>query len=178
MFNPDLLNQAVAKVYGQKPHPDVPEIKIKDYAVFARAAARMFQEAQPKPEHVKTAYHSLTNANVSPAEFERIWDVAKPLANRLLDRDPNIHDLMLLHGQHPSQIQAYYMDHPHPKFPMATAGDISRYANVALYPARVLAGRDPNLHELGSFALRGYQMEDIVAHYSDDGSLSKSKVAQ
>lgn len=177
-INRALISLHVQKVMGEKPHPAVPEVKVKDYNAFARAAARMFSNSQPKPKEVQTAYHALTNAGVSPGEFERVWDIAKPLANRLLDRDPSIHDLAMLASQHPGQIQQYYMDHPHPDYPEARAGDIARYAAVARYPANRLAGRLPNMTELHKFVMGNYTMTDIVSHYSDDGSVPvKSKSA-
>lgn len=168
-YNGDQIHQAIRTIYGEKSHPDVPEIKVKDYEAFARVAALMFEEAQPGTKHVETAYHSLTNADISPAEFERLWSVAKPLSNRLLNRDPTVHDLTMLIGHRPNEIQSFYMDHPHPQFPEASAGDIARYATLSLYPARRLVGREPNLTELHKFVLGNYSMDDVVAHYSDDG---------
>ncbi len=169
-FDPTQIGSAIKTVYGQKPHPDVPDVKVKDYEAFARAAAMMFQEASPTSEHVGTAYHVLTNAEIAPAEFERLWTIARPLSNRLLSRDPTIHDLVSLAGQAPNNVQSYYMNHPHPQYPEASAGDIAKYATVALYPARRLAGREPNLTELHKFAVGGYTTQDVVAHYSDGQS--------
>jgi hypothetical protein len=166
-FDPTQIASSIKNVYGAKPHPDAPEVKVRDYEAFARAAAMMFQEPSPTAEHVVQAYHSLTNAEIAPAEFERLWTVARPLSNRLLARDPTIHDLMGLVGQPPNSVQSYYMNHPHPQYPEASAGDIARYATVALYPARRLAGREPNLTELHKFAMGGYSTADVVAHYSD-----------
>lgn len=163
------LSQAIRDTFAEKPHPDIPEIKVKDYPAFAGAAAKMFYTRNPEPQQVANAYHALTNAEISPGEFDRLWDVAKPLANRLLSRDPTIHDLMMLTGQHPAQVQSYYMDHPHPQYPESSAGDIHRYATVALHPARRLQGREPNLLELHKFVQGGYSMDDVVSHYSDSG---------
>ena len=165
-----LVGQAIQKVYGDKPHPLVPEVKVKDYSAFARVAARMFQQAQPNPQHVSVAYHTLTNAGVAPAEFERIWDVAKPLANRLLDRDPTIHDLHMLSTRAPGEIHSYYMDHPHPQYPESSAGDIARYAAVAREPANRYAGRNPLAHELHTFVMGQYSASEVHQHYADDGS--------
>ena len=176
-LDPNLLRQSIEDIIGNKPHPDVPEVKVKDYNAFARAAARMFDKSRPAPKDVASAYHALTNADISPAEFERIWDVAKPLSNRLLDRDPTIHDLAMLVHHKPNEIQSYYMDHPHPEFPTASAGEIDRYATSARWPANKLAGRDPYLAELHQFVVGGYSMDDIVKHYSDDGSSKQPKVA-
>lgn len=168
--DPSLLKHAVSQIYGNKPHPALPEVKVKDYGAFARVAARMFQQAKPTPQHVSVAYHTLTNAGVAPAEFERIWDVAKPLSNRLLDRDPTIHDVHMLTQKAPGDIQTYYLNHPHPQYPESSAGDIARYAAVARETANRLAGRNPNLHELNLFVQGGYSADDVHSHYSDDGS--------
>lgn len=164
------LSSAIQKVYGEKPHPMLPEVKVKDYGTFARAAARMFQQASPKPQQVAVAYHTLTNAGVAPAEFERVWDVAKPLANRLLNRDPTIHDVHMLLTKAPGEIQSYYMDHPHPQYPESSAGDIARYAAVAREPANRYAGRNPNTLELHTFVMGGYTSDEVHGHYADDGS--------
>src|SRR5215472_15512930 len=95
-FDFSLLGKSIEQVYGDKPHPSVPEVKVRDYEAFARVAARMFYERRPTAEHIATAHRALTSADISPGEFERLWDVAKPLANRLLSRDPTIHDLASL----------------------------------------------------------------------------------
>jgi len=166
-FDPSLLSKAVQQTYGDKSHPDAPDVKVKDYPAFAGAAAKMFYNSTPTPDQVTNAYHVLTNASISPAEFDRLWDVAKPLANRLLNRDPTVHDLTMLTGRLPNQVQSYYMDHPHPQYPEASAGDIARYAAVALHPARKLVGREPNLVELHKFVLGGYTMDDVLAHYQE-----------
>lgn len=164
------IHQAITRVYGEKPHPDVPEIKVKEYEAFARAAAMMHETSEPSPQQVQTAYHALKGSGIAPAEFERLWVVAKPLANRLLHQDPTIHDLTMLVGSHPHEVQSYYMDHPHPQAPEASAGDIARYAAVSLYPARRLAGREPNLVELHKFVMGNYSMQDIVSHFAGDHS--------
>lgn len=168
-FDPSLLVKAIEGHYGEKPHPDVPEVKQKDYEAFARVAARMFNEATPQPQHVAAAYHAVTQSGVAPQEWERIWDTGKPAANKLLDRDPNIHDVMMLAGKQPSEIADYYKSHPHPQHPDVPAGDIARYYSAALYPARVNQGRPPNLEELGTFARLGYNSDDIHSHYSEMG---------
>src|SRR6266699_3398875 len=173
-IDPSMLSEAIRRTYADKPHPDVPDVKVKDYPAFAGAAAKMFYNSKPTPNQVANAYHTLTNAGVAPAEFDRLWDVAKPLANRLLNRDPTVHDLTMLTGQHPSAVQSYYMDHPHPQYPEASAGDIARYAAVALHPARQLVGRAPNLVELHKFVMGGYTMDDVMAHYSEGKAGSSS----
>lgn len=164
------LGQVVQDVYGNKPHPALPEIKVKDYPAFRRVAGRMFQEAQPTSQHVTTAYHTLISAGVAPAEFERLWDVAKPLANRLLDRDPTIHDIQMLAQKMPGDVHAYYMDHPHPEFPESQAGDIARYATVAREAANRYIGRDPITAELHMFNMGGFTADEIHDHYASDGS--------
>lgn len=164
------LTSAIQKVYGEKPHPALPEVKVKDYPTFARVAARMFQQGSPQPQQVSVAYHTLTNARLAPAEFERLWDVSKPLANRLLNRDPTIHDMHMLTGKTPGEVQGYYMDHPHPQYPESSAGDIARYAAIAREPANRYASRNPNTLELHTFVMGNYSADEVHDHYADDGS--------
>jgi hypothetical protein len=164
------IAKTVQAVYGDKPHPSLPEVKVKEYPVFRRVAGLMFEEPQPTAKHVAAAYHTLTNAGVSPAEFERVWDVAKPLANHLLDRDPTIHDVQMLTQKPPGEIHSYYMDHPHPEYPASQAGDIARYAAVSREAANRYVGRDPITAELHMFNMGGYTSDEIHDHYASDGS--------
>jgi hypothetical protein len=170
MFDPAKLSQAVSTVLGNKPHPDLPEVKVNQYEAFGRVAARMFGNSQPLPGQVRLAYHSLTSSGISPAEFERLWDTARPLANELLDRDPTLHDMTMLQGAPPNAIADYYATHPHPEAPDVPAGKINAYRAHAAPVSQVLHGRDPNIIELHRFATGNYGIEDILAHYHDDGS--------
>lgn len=172
-FDSSRLTESIQQTYGEKLHPDAPSVKVKDYEAFARVAAKMFYTSKPQPKQVESAYHTLSNAELSPSEFERLWKIAKPLANRLLNEDPTPQDLKMLEGSHPGDIQHYYMNHPHPKYPEVSAGDIARYAAVSLYPARRLTGNQPNLVELHKFALGGYTMDDIVAHFSEAANMNR-----
>jgi len=169
-INTTALTRTLRDVYGNKPHPAIPEVKVKDYPAFQRAAGRLFQEANPTPQHVSTAYHTLTNAGISPAEFERVWDIAKPLANRLLDRDPTVHDLQMLMQKMPGEIHSYYMEHPHPEFPESQAGDIARYGAISREAANRHVGRDPLPAELHMFNMGGFNADEVLAHYASDGS--------
>lgn len=164
------LGQATGAVLGNKPHPDVPELKVNQYAAFGRVAARMFGNSKPLPHQVRTAYHSLVNSGISPAEFERLWDTSRPLANELLDRDPNLHDMMLLVGAPPNAIADYYWSHPHPEAPDVPAGKIAMYRAHASPISQTLHGREPNIIELRRFATGNYATEDMLAHYADDGT--------
>ena len=169
-FDPSKLYQAVSEVLGNKPHPDLPEIKVNQYEAFGRVAARMFENTQPTSDQVRTAYHSITNAGISPAEFERLWDTARPVANELLNRDPNLHDMMMLVGHPPNAIADYYAQHPHPDAPDVSAGKIAAYSAHATPISQTLHGRDPNIIELRRFATGNYTTEDMLAHYADDGT--------
>lgn len=169
-FDPQLLGRAVQQVWGDKPHPDIPEIKVSQYEVFARVAAQLNQTNQPKPAQVANAYHMLTNAELAPAEFERLWEVARPLSQRLLGRDPTIHDLQALTHKMPNEVQGYYMTHPHPQYPEVSAGDMIRYYHVARPISQQLWGREPNDHELARMALAGYDANEVLGHYRDDGT--------
>jgi hypothetical protein len=170
VFDPSKLSQVVSDHLGGKPHPDIPEIKVNQYEAFGRAAARMYENDQPTADQVRTAYHSLTNAQIAPAEFERLWDTSRPLANELLNRDPNLHDLMQLVGHPPSAIADYYATHPHPDAPDVPAGKIAAYQAHAAPISQTLHGRDPNMIELRRFATGNYSTEDMLAHYADDGT--------
>lgn len=174
-FDPSKLTQAVTDVLGGKPHPDVPEIKVNQYEAFARTAARMFSTTTPQPKQVQTAYHALTNSGIAPAEFERLWDVARPLANTLLGRDPSLHDLMQFVNQPPNAIADYYASHPHPEAPDVSAGKIAAYHAHAAPLSQTFHGRDPNIVELRRFATGNYGAEDMLAHYMDDGTALAGK---
>lgn len=169
-FDPILLKHVVTSVWGDKPHPDIPEIKVSQYEIFARVAAQLNKTPDPKPQQVEQAYHLLNNAEMAPAEFERLWEVALPLSNRLLNRDPTIHDLQALTHKMPGEIQSFYMAHPHPQYPEVSAGDMIRYYHVAKDVSLSTWGRAPNDHELARFVMGEYDAEDILAHYRDDGS--------
>jgi hypothetical protein len=172
-FDPMSLPHVAAEHLGNKPHPDVPDLKVNQYDAFARTAARMFGTRKPEPEQVQTAYHALVNAGIAPAEFERLWDVGRPLANSLLDRDPTLHDIMQLVGQPPPAVATYYHDHPHPEVPDVSAGKVAMYQAHASPIAQTLHGREPNHVELRRFASGNYTTEDMVAHYMDDGTSLK-----
>lgn len=174
-FDPTRLAQAVTDHLGAMPHPDVPELRVNQYEAFARVAARMFDNAQPEAEQVQTAFHALTSAGIAPAEFERLWDTARPLANVLLDRDPTMHDLMQLVHQPPAGVADYYTSHPHPEAPDVPAGKIATYHAHARPISMVLHGRDPNIVELHRFASGNYSTDDILAHYQDDGTTISGK---
>lgn len=169
-FDPSKLSQAVSDVLGNKPHPDLPEVKVNQYEAFGRVAARMFGNSKPTPGQVRMAYHSITNSGVSPVEFERLWDTARPVANELLDRDPTLHDMMMLMGQPPNVIADYYAQHPHPEAPDVPAGKIATYRAHASPISQTLHGREPNIIELRRFATGNYGVEDMLNHYADDGT--------
>lgn len=163
------LDAAVRDVLGNKPHPDVPEIKVNQYELYARVAARMADTNEPTPDHVRNAVHTLSGTGIAPEQFERVWDVARPLANVLLGQDPTMHDIVQLTDAHPSDIQTYYLTHPHPDAPDVQAGRMATYAAHATPIARRTIGRDPNPVELRRFALGNYTTADMVSHYTDKG---------
>jgi hypothetical protein len=172
-YDPRKLPHVVADYYGNLPHPDVPEVKVKEYEAFAKVAARFFENPKPEREQISQAFHLLNNAGLSPAQFERVWDIAKPLANRLLGTPPTIHDLDMLRDAHPGDIQKYYLDHPHPKYPEVSAGDFNRYYHAATPIAQQQIGRFPVEHEVARFAAAGYDTQDMANHYTDTTKGSK-----
>lgn len=170
-FDMQKLDAAISTVLGSKPHPDVPEIKVSQYEQFGRVAARMFDTSDPTSDNVRTAVHALSGTGIPPEEFERVWDVARPLANQLLNRDPTMHDVVQLASSHPADIQSYYLTHPHPDAPDVPAGRMAVYAAHANPISQRTIGRDANSVELRRFSLGGYTTEDMIAHYTDKGGV-------
>jgi hypothetical protein len=165
MFEPKLIEQVVEKMVGSMPHPDLPSLSIRDYAAFRGVAARLSNTRYPQKQHIESAYKMLNSAGVSPSQFEYVWDIARPLANRLLGRDPSIHDIARLADAAPGDIQSHFLDHPHPQFPEVAAGDMARFRAAATPMANQYAKRKPNDVEVARFALSGYDETSIARHY-------------
>ena len=79
-------------------------------------------------------------------------------------------------GAAPDAIASYYLTHPHPEAPDVQAGKIATYRAHATPISQTLHGRDPNIIELRRFATGNYGVDDMLAHYADDGtSISGAK---
>jgi hypothetical protein len=162
--DPVTLQKTVTDYFDNLPHPAVPEIKVKDYPAYARVAM-MLKGEFADPGDVKTAHAHLQGAGLSPAEFEYLWGIARPIANRFLGRDPHMVELQRLQHAHPAEIHDHYASLPHPKYPEVKAGDYARYWHAAYPLAMQHLKREPNDMEVARFATAGYETDDIHQHY-------------
>lgn len=153
-----------ADVFGNMPHPQIPELKVNEVSAYERVAW-MMGDRQPTVADVAHAAATLKGANISPSDFESTWAVARPVANRLLDgRDPTIVQMQHLIGKSPSEIHDYYMGHPFPGYEEVTAGQMARSWRAAEAVARQY-GQVPNHNEVSRFAVAGYTADDMHQHY-------------
>lgn len=163
----EFVKGLVDQFYANMPHPLAPEIAVKDYAAIAKTAM-MVKGDFPEPNDVSAMHGQLQALGISPSQYERAWKLARPLANRLLDRDPTPDEIVHLHEAHPSEYHDYYNAMPHPHYPEISAGEMAKYYHAALPVSQKLAGREPVAHEVARFAMAGYDTESIHAHYKDD----------
>lgn len=168
-LDPFHLSQTIDQVIGDTPHPDAPTLRVKDYQAHETVAAMMKNPDEATADDVVAAYHLLQQANLSPAEFEHTWEVARPVANQFLDRDPRPQELARFAGLTPSDIHDYYAGHPHPDHPEVRAGEYMRYFHAATPIAQMTVGRKPLPVEIARFAAAGYQSEDMLNHYTQGG---------
>lgn len=163
------LNNVIDQVVGDLPHPDAPTMPIREYDAHQRVAAMMNNPREPEPADVEQAYHMLRQLELSPAEWEHAWKLARPTANRFLDRDPDPQELVRFRGAHPSEVHDYYSSHPYPDHEEVQAGDMLRYLHAATPIAHTLSGRRPVMTEVARFAAAGYDTEDLHRYYRDAG---------
>jgi hypothetical protein len=162
------IQKATEDYYGNLPHPEANDVPVNQYSLYQNVAARLNSSQTPTGDQTNQAYLLLQNLQMTPAEFERVWDISKPMTNRLLSRDPTVHELVDLAHQPPNAIHDYYMNHPDPIYPEVKAGDMAKYSHTAEPIARAYAGRSPNQVELARFAIGNYSAEDMAAHYQDN----------
>jgi hypothetical protein len=170
-LDPFRLNEIVTQTIGEMPHPKAPELRVKDYKAHEKAAAMLKNPNTATPQDVVNTFHMLKQAGMSAAEFEHTWEMARPVANRLLGRDPRPQELAGFVGAHPSDIHDYYMSHPMPGYEEVKAGDFLRYHHAATPIAQLTVGRKPLPVEVARFAAAGYQTEDILNHYTNKGKI-------
>lgn len=166
------LNEVIQETIGNMPHPDAPELKVKDYRAHENAAAMMKNPDDVQPQDVVNMYHMLKTAGMSAADFEDTWQTARPVANQLLDRDPRAQELVKFVGLAPSDIHDFYAGHPYPGYEEVKAGDFLRYHHAATPIAQMTVGRKPLPLEIARFASAGYQAEDMFNHYTNKGKTS------
>lgn len=155
----------VANIYGEQPHPRAPSLKIKDYPSYERVAW-MLNDKQPTPADVTHAAQTLKGAGLSPAQFETTWAVARPVANRLIAKDPTMQQLVHLANSTPQQIHDYYMTHPYPGYEEVTAGQMVRAWRAAEPIARQY-GHAPGLEHVARFAVTEATVDDMHDYYSE-----------
>lgn len=171
MLDPFRLNETITTVIGNMPHPKAPELRVKDYKAHERAAAMMKNPEEAQPQDVVNMYHLLKQAGMSPADFEHTWELARPVANRFLGRDPRPQELAQFVGAHPADVHDYYANSSYPGHEEVKAGDFVRYHHAATPIAQMTLGRKPLPVEVARFASAGYQTEDILNHYTHKGKV-------
>jgi hypothetical protein len=164
MIDMEKVQKAVEEYYGNLPHPNAPSVKVKDYPVFAKVAMAL-KSAFPDGSDVENAHQQLKALNISPADFHAAWEVARPLANRLLGRDPHMTEIARLQQASPGEIYDHYHNHPHPQMPDVRAGELVQYFHASRELAQQHHGRDPNHVELQKFVHGQYSADDIAQHY-------------
>lgn len=161
----NLINQVVRDEFNNLPHPEVPEITNGEYASYARVAAMKRNPDDATPHDVRDAYHELNAAGISPSQWERLWEIARPLANRLVHRDPSLPEMTHLLDAHPADIHDYYHHLPSPSHPEIKAGVMAKYLHMSNDVANQHLERPPLLEEVARFAASDFNPDDIETHY-------------
>jgi hypothetical protein len=159
------VHQIVREEFGKLPHPDVPEITNAEYPNYQRVAAMKRNPHPPTSSDVRDAYAELTATGISPSQWEYAWTISRPLANRLLHRDPTIQELVRHADAHPSDIHDYYSHSPSLSHPEIKAGEMARYLHIANDVANRHLERPPLLREVAKFASAQFHPDQIEAHY-------------
>lgn len=169
MIDRTKLAGVVEDLIGRMPHPEAPSLSVADYRATERAAGMLKNPQEATPQDVVNTYHQLKHVGLSAADFENTWELARPVANRILGRDPRLQELVQFVGAHPADVHGYYMEHPMPGHEEVKAGDFLRYYHAATPIAQATVGRKPLPVEVARFASAGYATEDIHAHYTHEG---------
>lgn len=164
-IDPKVLRQVVTKGFGDLPHPEVPALTNAEFPLYQRVAAMKRNPHQPSSSDIEAVYNELQSAGISPQQWEHAWTIARPLSNRLLNRDPELHELARLVDAHPQDFHAYYSNLPSPSHPEIKAGELVKYMHIAAEPAGRHLQRRPLLQEAATFAAMGAAPEDVEAHY-------------
>lgn len=168
-INPVRLAQVAEQLVNNMPHPDAPTLSVRDYKAHVQTAQLMKGSGQVHPSDVVAAAQLLKGMEMSPADFEYLWSVAKPLSQRFLGRPPKPQELRKFLEATPGDVHGFYADHPHPDFPEIKAGDFARYFHAAQPIANATVGRNPLKLEVARFAAAGYDEEDMHRHYTHKG---------
>ena len=168
-FDLKSIRDAVDAHLNAQPHPLAPTLTVGEYPNFERVASMLNSEVlrgnQPTPEMVSHASETLKGMQMSPGDFEHVWTMARPVANRLLGRDPSMIEMAKhLREATPREVHQYYSDHPYPGYEEVRAGEVAKYMRAAEPIARRYQ-RKPNLEEVTRFAAAGYTHDDMHQHY-------------
>jgi hypothetical protein len=158
------LKQAVDDYYGNLPHPLAPSIRAREYPAYAKIAA-MFKDGMPDGKDVEAAAQMLRGIQLAPSEFEYLWKIARPVANRLTGQDPHPIELQRLKNASPAEIAQYYGSLPHRDYPEISSADFARYHHAMTPIARQHVQRDPVALEVARAAAAGWSHEDIGTFY-------------
>ena len=164
-LDPVKLAKIVSDSFGSLPHPDVPNLTNAEYATYQRVAAMQRNPHPATHEDVKNAAEQLKAVDLSPHEWEYAWSISRPLANRLLGRDPTIQELVRHRDAHPGDIHDFYSRHPSTSHPEIPAGTMIQYAHMAADAASRHLDRAPHLKEVAQFAAAGHSTDHIEEYY-------------
>lgn len=172
-LDPSRLASVVKDSFGSLPHPDAPSLTNDEYPVYERIAAMIRNPDDPTPTDVVGAYNQLQAANLSPHQWEHAWTISRPVANRLLGRDPTIQELVRHGDAHPSEIHDFYWHSPSTSHPEIKAGVIAKYTHIASDAASRHVDRAPTRQEIAHFAAADYHPQDVDAHYQRQADLEQ-----
>jgi hypothetical protein len=164
-LDPRRLVQVVNEEFGKLPHPDVPEITNADYPTYQRVAAMKRNPHPPTHHDVRDTYHEITQSGISASQWEHAWTISRPLANRMLGRDPTLQELVRHGDAHPTEIHDYYSNLPSRSHPDIKAGVMMKYLHMANDVANRHLERPPLLREVAKFAASEFHPVDIENHY-------------
>lgn len=165
-LDPLVLKQVASEEFGKLPHPDVPALTNSEFPVYERMAKMLHEPHTPTPNMVEDLYNQLQAVGLSPHQWEHAFEISRPLANRLLDRDPTLQELVRHGDAHPGDVHDYYSASPSPSHPEIKAGEMVRYLHIASESAGRNLERKPLPHEVAHFAAMQAHPDYIDMHYS------------
>lgn len=164
-LDPRQLAAVVQEAFDNLPHPKAPALTNAEYPVYERIAAMMRNPDEPVPSDVEAAYHQLKHAGITPSQWEHAWTISRPVANRLLGRDPTLQELIRHGDAHPSEIHDYYWHSPSSSHPEIKAGEMAKYMHIASQVAPNHVDWTPTRQDAAYFAAAGMHPSDVEAHY-------------
>lgn len=164
-LDPQRVRQVVSEQFGKLPSPEIPEITNAEYPIYERLAEMKRNPDEASTQDVKNVFHEVSQSGISPQQWEHAWKLSRPLANRLLGRDPYIEELIRHADAHPSEVYDYYFNHPSESHPEIKAGVMAQYIHLSNDVANFHLERAPLLEEVAKFASGQFHPDQIEAHY-------------